>query len=68
MAAVEFDVFVTVDKNLSHQQNLTTLPVAVVLLDAHSVELDALLPLIPALARALLDLRPRSFVRVGTGT
>ena len=49
LAAVEFDAFVTVDKNLPYQQNLTTLPIAVVVLDAVSIELPALLPLMPAL-------------------
>ncbi|MEO5762448.1 MAG: hypothetical protein ABIR28_09070 [Vicinamibacteria bacterium] len=28
LAANEFDAFLTVDKNLPHQQNLTTLPIA----------------------------------------
>ena len=37
-AANEFDAFVTVDKNLPYQQNLTTLSVAVVVLDAASNE------------------------------
>jgi len=30
LAANEFDAFITVDKNLPYQQNLTTLPVAVI--------------------------------------
>ena len=68
LAAADFDAFVTVDKNLPFQQNLTTLPVAVVLLDADSVELQALLPLVPALEQALLSLAPRTFVRVAAGT
>lgn len=68
LASADFDAFVTVDKNLPHQQNLTSLPVAVVLLDARSIELQALLPLVPALEQALLSLAPRTFVRVATGT
>jgi len=44
---------------------LASLPVAVVLLDAHSVELKALLPLVPALERALLSLVPRRTQRIG---
>ncbi len=68
LAAADFDAFVTVDTNLSRQQNLTSLPVAVVLLDAHSVELSALLPLVPALEQALELLAPRTFVRVAAGT
>lgn len=34
LAATAFDAFITVDKNLPYQQNLTTLPVAVVALRA----------------------------------
>ena len=64
LAAAEFDVFITVDKNLSHQQNLSTLPVALVVLDAMSNELLSLLPLVPALERALISLAPRTFVHI----
>jgi len=67
LAGTDFDAFVTEDKNLAHQQNLSALPVAVVLLDAPSVELRNLLPSIPALEEALLKLAPRTFPRVGTG-
>jgi predicted nuclease of predicted toxin-antitoxin system len=67
LAAAEFDAFVTVDKNLAHQQNLASLAIAVVLLDAQSVELKALLPLVPAMEQALLSLAPRTFVRVAAG-
>ena len=67
LAAMDFDAFITVDKNLSFQQNLATLPIAVVLLDAYSVELSALLPLMPRLEKALLLLAPRTFVRVSAG-
>ena len=68
LAGAAFDAFITVDKNLPHQQNLATLPVAVVLLDAHSVELPELLPLLPALETVLASLTPRTFVRVVAGT
>ena len=61
LAADEFDVFVTVDKNLPYQQNLTTLPVAVIVLDAVSNELSALLILLPSLEQALLVLRPQTY-------
>ena len=65
LATDGFDAFVTVDKNLPYQQNLTTLPVAVIVLDAVSNELPTLLPLLPALERALeralLSLKPRTY-------
>lgn len=65
LGRARFDVFVTVDKNLPYQQNLQTLPVAVVLLSAVSNELSVLEALVPELERALLGLRPGSFVQVG---
>ena len=64
LAATEFDAFVTVDKNLPYQQNLVTLPVAVIVLDAPSIELAALLPLVPTLERALASLKRNTYVRV----
>jgi hypothetical protein len=55
---------VTVDKNLPYQQNLANLPVAVLVLDALSNELHALLPLLPGLEKALASLTPRTYVLV----
>ncbi len=64
LAAGEFDAFVTVDKNLPFQQNLSALPIAVVVLDALSNELSSLNPLLPSMERALAVLQPRTCVRV----
>ncbi len=64
-AANEFDALVTVDKNLQYQQNLDTLPIAVIVLDAKSNELPYLLPLIPKVEEALASLLPCTFVRIG---
>jgi len=66
LAVSRFDAFVTVDKNLPYQQNLSNLPVAVVVLRAVSNELSSLLPLIPALEEALRSLRAGSCVQVGS--
>jgi hypothetical protein len=60
LAGTQFDAFVTVDKNLQFQQNLATLPVAVLVLDARSNELEALLPLLAQLESALGSVRPRT--------
>ena len=67
LASVDFDAFVTVDKNLPHQQNLKTLPIAVVVLDSMSIELLALLPLMPALEVQLSSLKPKAYVRITAG-
>jgi hypothetical protein len=48
-----FGVFITVDKNLRHQQNLALLPLPVVVLDAISTALPALVPFSPHLMALL---------------
>jgi predicted nuclease of predicted toxin-antitoxin system len=65
LAAADFDAFLTVDKNLPYQQNLAVLPIAVVVLDAHSNELSTLLPLVQPLEQMLASLKPHSYVKVG---
>ena len=65
LAAAEFDAFITVDRNLPHQQNVVTLPIAAVVFVAHSNELQALLPLVPRLEKALATLKARSLVQIG---
>jgi predicted nuclease of predicted toxin-antitoxin system len=66
-AAASFDVMVTVDRNMRHQQNLATLPVAVIVLTAKSNRLADLTPLAPAIMEALKNLQPRTFVEITEG-
>ena len=49
LAAEQFDVFVTVDRNLSFQQNLAAFSIAVVVLRAKTNRLADLRPLVPKL-------------------
>lgn len=65
LAAKDFDAFITVDKNLPYQQNLATLPVAVVVLRAASNELSSLAPLMPRLEETLTKLQPGSCIHIG---
>ena len=58
LAAQQFDVFVTVDRNLSFQQNLAAFPIAVLVLRARTNRLADLRPLIPALLAALSTSKP----------
>jgi hypothetical protein len=53
LAQSEFDVFVTVDRNLSFQQHLLKFSVAVLLLVAPTNRLADLVPLMPSLIAAL---------------
>jgi len=63
-AAKHFDVVLTVDQNLKHQQNPAMLPVAVVVMIARSNKLVDLLPLVPAVEDVLRNLIPRTLVEV----
>jgi len=58
LAAAEFDVFVTVDRNLSFQQKLDAYEVAVLVLGATSNRLADLRPLIPKLLTAIERAQP----------
>jgi hypothetical protein len=53
LASTEFDVFVTVDRNLSFQLNTTKFPISVFVLSACSNRLADLVPLMPNLMAAL---------------
>ena len=66
LAGREFDALITVDKNLQYQQDLSSLPVSVIVLLAQSNELPNLLPLVPDLTSALQSLKPCTLVQVGT--
>jgi len=57
-AARDFDVFVTVDRNLAFQQNIDALPIPVVVLSAKANRLADLKPLVPGLLSVLANLRP----------
>ena len=58
LAAQEFDVFVTVDRNLSFQQNLGVLSIPVIVLHAPTNRLADLRRLVPELLAAIATAKP----------
>jgi hypothetical protein len=64
-AAATFDVLLTADPNIEFQQNLTMLPMAIVILVAESNRLESLEPLVPKVLEALKTLSPKTLIRVG---
>jgi predicted nuclease of predicted toxin-antitoxin system len=64
LAACEFDVFVTLDRGLAYQQRIAHLRLGVITLVAPSNEIEAVLPLIPALRHAVLKVKPGQVIRV----
>ena len=66
LAEAEFDVLVTLDTNLSHQQNITARKIAIVILRARSNRLRDLRAHFPACVQALHALKPGDIVYAGT--
>jgi hypothetical protein len=64
-AAAEFEVLITADRNIEFQQNLATLPIAVIVLVAASNRLESLEPLVPKVLQSLKSLSAKTLVRVG---
>lgn len=63
-AADHFDVFVTVDRNLPKQHDITRYDLAIVVLVASSNRLSDLLPLVPRLLATLNDVQPGQAIEV----
>jgi hypothetical protein len=64
MTAAGFEVLLTVDRNLVHQQNLKAAGVAVVVMVARTNKLSDLLPLVPDVEAALANIKPGDAIEV----
>ncbi len=64
MTGQGFQVFLTVDRNLRHQQNLKAAGVGVVVLVAASNRLADLVPLMPSVRVALGSVNPGAVVEI----
>lgn len=65
LAEGHFDVFLTVDRNLSFQQDVSRFTIAVVVMVAKSNKRGDLQPLIPSVLAVLDAVRPGQVTRVG---
>ena len=63
-AELEFDVFLTSDRNLVFQQNLAKFDLAIIVLEAQSTRLVATAPLMPKVLEALMTIQARDLVRI----
>ena len=64
LAAADFDVFLTMDRNLEFQQNLTKLPIAVLVVEAASNRMEQLVPLVPGILDELSHIPPKSLRKI----
>lgn len=62
VAEGQFDVFITADKSLRHQQSLTGRRLAVLVLPSNQVPI--VMGLIPAIEQALTAIQPGTFMDV----
>jgi predicted nuclease of predicted toxin-antitoxin system len=65
LAAKNFDVFITVDRNLAFQQNVIDLVIAVIVLQARTNRIADLRALVPRLLRSIQSARPGRVERIG---
>lgn len=63
-ASADFDVLITVDRNLPFQQNVAKLEIAVVILISQGTTYPSLKPLIPALLASLDSTKPGEVLKV----
>ena len=63
-AAYEFDVFLTVDQSLEHQQAVPS-RLAVITIVTRSIHVEALRSHVPAILAAMRSIQPGDSVRIG---
>lgn len=64
MAGQNFEVLLTVDQSLRHQQNVQAVGVAVIVLVAASNRLADLVPLMPAALASLSSIKPGDVIEI----
>src|SRR5437016_6142381 len=65
LAASQFDLLITVDRNLEYQQSFAGLSVAVIVVHVPSNDVAVLRPLMPAVLAAFPQIRPGAVTHVG---
>ena len=65
LAEIEFDVLITNDRNMEHQQILARFDLAFIVLSAPTNDIDDLRPLMPEAREALKTIRAGQIVYVG---
>jgi hypothetical protein len=64
-AEKQFDVFLTADRNLRFQQNVSSFNIAVIVLETRSTRLVDTMQLIPQLLVSLTTIQPGQVIRIG---
>ena len=65
LAEKQFNVLITIDKNIRYQQNIAGRNIAILIIRAASNDLDDIRPHVPQALAALRSIRPGQIVEVG---
>jgi predicted nuclease of predicted toxin-antitoxin system len=65
LVQTDFDVFITMDKSMENQQNLTNIQICIVVLHAVNSRYETIFPLIPQMRSALAQAKPGSIIHIG---
>ena len=65
LAEGKFDVLITVDKNLKHQQNITNRRIAILVVRTASNDIDDIKPHFSEMLTALQSIKPGQIIEVG---
>jgi predicted nuclease of predicted toxin-antitoxin system len=63
-ASTDYDVLITVDRNLPYQQNIRSLQLGVLVIRAGGVTYDHLKPLVPRILQALEAVKPGKVIEI----
>ena len=63
-AGDKFDVLLAIDNKIKKGQDLSRLPIAVIVVMAATNRLEDVLPFVPAIERTLTSIRPKTLVEV----
>jgi predicted nuclease of predicted toxin-antitoxin system len=64
VASKSFDLFITTDRGIPHQQNLNRYAIGIVLLETRSNRAEDLAQLVPKVKERLRDLAPGAVIRL----
>jgi hypothetical protein len=64
LAAKQFDLLLTVDRNVEYQQNFAGVALAVIVVRAPSNDVSVLRPLMPAVLTAISETKPGTVTHV----
>jgi predicted nuclease of predicted toxin-antitoxin system len=67
VAERSYEVFITLDKGMRYQQNLTGSKIAILIIRTKTNRLVDILPYVPACLSALLSIKPGQVIQVGAG-